>query len=131
MITEYCVSEEPLSFGRSIMPCSVAGTDHIITMDLHASQIQVLAFDHFHCFHHFSRNLRTPDITNSGIHCRYLLRVRDILVRIRMRMGILGSVPLTNGSGCGSGRPKNIRIRMGIKIRNTGTFTSFFKDKKS
>jgi hypothetical protein len=28
-----------------------------------------------------------------------------------MRIRILGSVPLSNGSGCGSGRPKNIRIR--------------------
>ncbi len=41
------MSEEPLHFGRPILPCSVAGTDHIITMDLHASQIQVLVFDHF------------------------------------------------------------------------------------
>jgi hypothetical protein len=37
--------------------------------------------------------------------------IRDILVRIRIRIRILGSVPLSNGSG----RPKNIRIR----IRNT------------
>ncbi len=35
----------------------------------------------------------------------------------------LGSVPLASVSG----KPKNIRIR----IRNTGTYTSFFKDKKS
>ncbi len=34
-----------------------------------------------------------------------VLRIRDILVWIR----ILGSVPLTNGSVCGSGRPQNIR----------------------
>jgi hypothetical protein len=45
-----------------------------------------------------------------------------ILVRIRMR--ILGSVSPTNGSRCGSGRTKN------IWIRNTGTFTSFVKEKK-
>ncbi len=32
------------------------------------------------------------------------LGICDILVRIRMR--ILGSVPLTNGSGCGPGMPK-------------------------
>jgi hypothetical protein len=36
-----------------------------------------------------------------------------------MRIRILGSVFLTNGSGCGSGRPENTRIRMGIRIRNT------------
>jgi hypothetical protein len=47
-------------------------------------------------------------------NCQYLavLVIRDILVRIRIR--ILGSVPLTNRSGCGSGRPKNkwiLRIR--------------------
>jgi hypothetical protein len=35
-----------------------------------------------------------------------VLGIRNILVRIRMR--ILGSVPLTNGSGCGSGRPKTL-----------------------
>ncbi len=33
-----------------------------------------------------------------------VLRIRDTLVRIRIR--ILGSGPLTNGFGCGSGRPK-------------------------
>jgi hypothetical protein len=33
-----------------------------------------------------------------------VLVIRDILVRILIR--ILGSVPLTNRSGCGSGRPK-------------------------
>jgi len=33
-----------------------------------------------------------------------VLRIRDILVWIRMR--ILGSVHLTNGTGCGSGRKK-------------------------
>ena len=48
-----------------------------------------------------------------------VLRIRDMLVRIHMRMRILGSVPLTNGSECGSGRPNN-----------AGTFISFFKDKK-
>jgi hypothetical protein len=33
-----------------------------------------------------------------------VLRIRDILVRIRMRIRILGSVTLTNGSGFGSFR---------------------------
>jgi hypothetical protein len=37
-------------------------------------------------------------------------------------MRTLGSLLLANGSGCGSGRPKNIRIRI------TGTITSFFKE---
>ncbi len=39
-----------------------------------------------------------------------------------------GSVSLTNGSGCGSGRPKNIwilQIRMRIWIRNTGSNTVY------
>ncbi len=35
-----------------------------------------------------------------------VLRIREIFMRIRT----LGSVLLTNGSGCGSGRPENIRI---------------------
>ncbi len=45
-----------------------------------------------------------------------------------------GSVPQTNGSGCRSVRHKNIRIlriRIQVLIRNTRTFKSFFKDKKS
>ncbi len=48
-----------------------------------------------------------------------------------MQIRMLGSEPLTSGSGCGSGRPKNIRI-LGIRmrIRNTATFTPFFKGKK-
>jgi hypothetical protein len=55
------------------------------------------------------------------------LGICDILVRIRMRMRILGSVTLTDRSGYG--RPKNIWIRM--RILNSGTFTSIFKDKGS
>jgi len=31
-----------------------------------------------------------------------VFRICDILVRIRMRIWILGSLPLTNGSWCGS-----------------------------
>ncbi len=64
-----------------------------------------------------------------GIHLPYLfpqsesvLRIRDILVRIRMR--ILGSVPLANGSGCGSGGPKKH-----TRSRKTGTFTHSSKIK--
>jgi hypothetical protein len=51
----------------------------------------------------------------------------------RMRIRILGSVPLTDGSGCGYVRPKILRtwIRMLMRMRNNGIFTSFFKDKKS
>ncbi len=52
--------------------------------------------------------------------CKSVFQIREILVQIR----ILGSEHLINGSG----RPKNIRIR---RIRNTGTFTSFFKEKDS
>jgi hypothetical protein len=37
-----------------------------------------------------------------------VLGIRHILVRIRMRIRILGSVPLTNGSGYGSGMPKKL-----------------------
>jgi hypothetical protein len=43
-------------------------------------------------------------------------------------MQILGSIPLTNGSRCRYKRPKNIWM-LQIRIRSTGTFTSFFKDK--
>ncbi len=41
-----------------------------------------------------------------------VFRIHDILVWIRIR----GSMPLTNGSGSGSGRPKNMVIRW-IRIR--------------
>ncbi len=80
-----------------------------------------------------SNRLALVDFDLSRRNCsqksKPVLWVRDILVRIR----ILRSVPLTNGSGresarpMRSGRPKNIRIQ----IRNTGTFTSFVKDKKA
>ncbi len=32
-----------------------------------------------------------------------------------------GSIPVTNGSGSGSRRPKNMWIRFRIRIRNTGS----------
>jgi hypothetical protein len=54
-------------------------------------------------------------------HLYPMFRIRDIFVRILIR--ILGSVPLTNFSGCGFERLKNI----GIRVRNTGTCLSFFK----
>jgi hypothetical protein len=59
-----------------------------------------------------------------------VLGIRHVLVRIR----ILGSITLTNGPGCGSGRAKKNTDPMDpvrMRIRNIGTFTSFFKDKKS
>ncbi len=65
------------------------------------------------------KKLKAELDSKSGKHC--FLGIRDILVRIR----ILGSVPLTKGPGCGSGRT------VWMRIRNTGTFSSFFKDKKS
>jgi hypothetical protein len=49
-----------------------------------------------------------------------VMRIRDIWVRTRTRIRIVRSVPLTNGSGCGSGRPNNIRI-LRIRAGNTGT----------
>jgi hypothetical protein len=45
---------------------------------------------------------RTNATRNSSTgNLKPVLRIRDILVRIQ----ILGSLLLTNGSGCGSGRP--------------------------
>ncbi len=49
---------------------------------------------------HFFHKL--PPSPSSLTHFYPVLRIRDILVRIRMRILILGSVPLTNGSGSGS-----------------------------
>jgi hypothetical protein len=56
-------------------------------------------------------------IRSAELGFKPVLGIRDIWVWIR----ILGSVPLTNGSGRGrgSGRPEN--IRMWTRIRNTST----------
>jgi hypothetical protein len=41
-----------------------------------------------------------------------VFRICDILVRIRMRIRILGSVLLTNGSECGSVLNSSVTFRM-------------------
>jgi hypothetical protein len=46
------------------------------------------------------QNNRDGRFCIQGISCISLLSIRDILVRIRIR--IRGSLPLTNGSGSGS-----------------------------
>ncbi len=69
-----------------------------------------------------------------------LFRIHDILVWIRIR--IHRSMPLTNGSGCGSGTcyfrhwPSRGQQKTNLKkffclLLFEGTFTSFFKDKNS
>jgi hypothetical protein len=71
-----------------------------------------------------------PCIRNAAVQKQVtvpMLGIRDIFVRIR----ILGFVPLTNGSGCGSGRPKNIWIRIRWRIRTTGTFVHYSAKIKS
>jgi len=75
-----------------------------------------------------------------------VLRIREIFLQIRIRMRVLGSVPhkseysryqggfsyyfclMIEGSGAwsvlvtnGSGRPENIRIRIGMRIRNNAS----------
>ncbi len=55
----------------------------------------------------------TPSHKNHSPVLKSMFEIRDILVRIRIR--IPESVPLTNTSG--SGRPKNMRVR--IRIPNT------------
>jgi hypothetical protein len=56
--------------------------------------------------------------TVSFLSFNAVLWIRDILVRIRMRIRNLGSVPLSNG--CGSVRPKTILIvYIRMRIRNT------------
>ncbi len=52
-----------------------------------------------------------------------VLWIRNILVRIWMRIQILGSVPLLNGTG----RPRNIRI-LRIRNRNTHICALWWKD---
>jgi hypothetical protein len=77
--------------------------------------------------------------------CLPVLRIHDILVWIRIRIWIRGSIPLTNGSGsgCGSGsfyfhhwpprsqQKTNFFYKFFCILLFEGTFTSFFKDKKS
>ncbi len=50
-----------------------------------------------------------------------VLGIRDILVRIRVRIGLPESVPLTNGSGSGTGSGSNF---------GSTTFFMDFKDAK-
>lgn len=47
--TKYYQSRAPISAKLVANMLSIAGADHIITMDLHASQIQVLFFSDFVC----------------------------------------------------------------------------------
>ncbi len=54
---------------------------------------------------------------------RFGIRIHDILVRIRMRIRIRGSVPLTSGSGCGS-VPKSSVTFFWCNQKNF--FSSFF-----
>jgi hypothetical protein len=60
---------------------------------------------------------KPPFFRNSCSDTQPVLRIHVILVWIRIRIWIRGSMPLTNGSGC--------------LLPFEGTFTSFFKDKKS
>ncbi len=73
-----------------------------------------------------------------------VLRIHDILVWIRIRIWIRGSMPLTNGSGSGFGsascfcywpsrrqQKTNLKKKFFCLLLFEGTFTSFFKDKKS
>ncbi len=73
-----------------------------------------------------------------------VLRIHDILVWIRIRIWIRGSMPLTNGSGCGSGscyffviilsdanKKQYFLNKFFCLLLFEGTFASFFKDKKS
>ncbi len=74
------------------------------------------------CWLHNQEEWRDGISVITGIYCSTVqcavLRIRDIFIRIR----ILGYVTPTNGSGCGSRRPKNIRILwIRMRIRNTGS----------
>ncbi len=65
-----------------------------------------------------------------------VFRIPDILVRIPVRIRILGSIPLTNGSGSGSCSFRQWPSRcqqifpQSFLLLFDGTFTSFFTDKK-
>jgi hypothetical protein len=73
------------------------------------------------------KNKSTNFDSISNLHKYLLLWIRDILVRIRIRIRILRSVPLSNGSGCGSGRPKNIRTYAGSGC-GSGTLVKSHKE---
>ncbi len=130
-----------------------------LRVELRGSELQVVVAGALRQVPRIPGPASSPDISNGNIrergeeegeserHEQYkykenkaVLWIRDILVRIRMR--ILGSVPLPNGylcltdpdpdpwhwsvlvtnrSGYGSRRPKNIRVlRIRIRIHNTG-----------
>ncbi len=81
----------------------------------------------------------TVTTVQGNSYLQTVLRIHDILVWIRIR----GSMPLTNGSGCGSGSfyfhhwPSRCQQKTYFKkkffcmLLFEGTFTSFFKGKKS
>ncbi len=93
------------------------GPETVMTTLYTAKKYAVPALEK-HCVDFLKRNL-SPDnafmlLTQVSYHLfiyyfSLVLWIRDILVRIR----ILGSLPLSNGSGCGSGRAKNIRTGCG------------------
>jgi hypothetical protein len=84
------------------------------------------------------RDLLTPSVLSLPV-----LRIHDILVWIRTRIWICGSMPLTYGSGFGSGscyfrhwltrsrQKTNFKKKFFCLLLFEGTFASFFKDKKS
>ncbi len=63
-----------------------------------------------------------------------VLRIHDILVRIRIRIWIGGSMPRTNGSGCGSRsycyQKNNFFNNFFCLLHFEGTFGSFLKIKR-
>ncbi len=93
------------------------------------SPVMVLFYNNFHCslslFHLFSKFDSQFSCVDMIMHCTFtveyrvaserilqynffiglflVLLIRDIMVRIRMRIRILGSIPLINGFGCWSG----------------------------
>jgi len=67
-------------------------------------------------------------LENLRIFFNSVLRIRDILVRIQRRIRILGSVPLINGSGCGSGRPKIIPSGTLVHLHHTSKIKTHKKE---
>jgi hypothetical protein len=56
-----------------------------------------------------------------------VLRIHDFLVRIRIRLQICGSVPLTHGSESGSGSCfSSVTFKMATKINFSSKFSAYY-----
>jgi hypothetical protein len=82
---------------------------------LHKSRLRPLLFEHLHLMTSRKKAMKIRSYSSSKrafqrkvVQFKAVFRIRDMLVRIR----ILGTLPLTNRSGCGSVPKSSVTFRM-------------------